>query len=242
MANTGNQDKAKRVNFTWKTIHEDLLLREVLLLEPFQYRQGTKEKGAVWSKIAENLTDLGMKANQRSVREKFDKLVTEFKRKQAAEERASGVDVEYTERDRAMEDILERMNEHEVALESKKHKDIQEKATAEDMRKKATERVGETRRRHSEENDEVTPERKQRRRNSDVIEVLKGSLEMRRKEQEQAGQLREREIVLMERQFQRQDEFQKAMMEQQQQFQQQQQAVTMSMLNTLAEITKNLKK
>lgn len=183
-----------------------------------------------------------MKANQRSVREKFDKLVTEFKRKQAAEEQASGVEVEYTERDRAMVDILERMNEYEVALESKNKKDIQEKATAEDMRKKATERVGETRRRHSIENDEITPERKQRRRNSDVVEVLKGSLEMKRKEQEQAGQLREREIVLMERQFQRQDEFQRAMIEQQQQFQQQQQAVTMSMLNTLAEITKNLKK
>lgn len=242
MTSTVNEDKTKRVNFTWKTIHEDLLLREVLLLEPFQYRQGTKEKGAVWSKIAENLIELGMKANQRSVREKFDKLVTEFKRKQAAEEQASGVEVEYTERDRAMVDILERMNEYEVALESKNKKDIQEKATAEDMKKKATERVGETRRRHSIENDEITPERKQRRRNSDVVEVLKGSLEMKRKKQEQAGQLREREIVLMERQFQRQDEFQRAMMEQQQQFQQQQQAVTMSMLNTLAEITKNLKK
>ena len=67
MANTVNQDKAKRVNFTWKTIREDLLLRELLLLEPFQYQQGTKEKKAVWSKIAENLTELGMKANQRSV-------------------------------------------------------------------------------------------------------------------------------------------------------------------------------
>ena len=76
--------------------------------------------------------------------------------------------MEYTDRDRAMVDILERMNEYEVALESKKDKDIQEKATAEDMRKKATERVGETRRRHSEENDEITPERKQQRRNSDV--------------------------------------------------------------------------
>ncbi len=106
------------------------------------------------------------------------------------------------------------------------------------MRKKATERVGETRRRHSEENDEITPERKQRRRNSDVIEVLKGSLEMKRKEQEQAGQFREREITLMERQFQRQDEFERAMIEQQQQFQQQHEAVTMSMLNTLAESPK----
>lgn len=54
------------------------------------------------------------------------------------------------------------------------------------------ERFGETRRRHSEENQEneelVTPERK-RRRNSDIIEVLKGSLEIKKKEQEQAGQL-----------------------------------------------------
>lgn len=54
------------------------------------------------------------------------------------------------------------------------------------------ERFGETRRRHSEENQEneelVTPERKQRR-NNDIIEVLKGSLEIKKKEQEQAGQL-----------------------------------------------------
>ena len=149
MANI-DHNKAKRVSFTWKVMHEDLLLREVLLLEPFQYRQGTKERGTAWTKM--------------------------------------------------------------------------------------TERVGETRRRHSGENDEITPERKQQRRNSDVIEMLKGSLEMKRKEQEQAGQLREREITLMQRQFQCQDEFQRAMIKQQ--LEQQQQAVTMSMLNTLAEITK----
>ena len=53
------------------------------------------------------------------------------------------------------------MSEYEVALESKNKKDIQEKATEEDMRKKATERVGETRRRHIIENDKITPERKQ---------------------------------------------------------------------------------
>ena len=62
-----------------------------------------------------------------------------------------------------MEDMLKRMNEYEVAVESKKDKDIQEKATAEDMRKKATERVGETRKRHSEENDNVTPEKAEKR-------------------------------------------------------------------------------
>ena len=244
MANAAGEteNQAKRGNFTWKTWHEELLLREVLILEPFQYRQSSKEKGAAWRKIADNLMEMGLKASQRSVREKFEKLVRDFKRKEAMEERASGIDVEYTERDRAMVDILERMNECEVALDSKKEKEIQEKATAEEMRKKVTERFGETRRRHSEENGNlITPKRKHRQ-NSDVMEVLKGSLEMKQKEQEQAGQLRQKELALMESQYQRQDEFQRLMMEQQQQFQQQQQAVTMSILNTLAEITKNLKK
>jgi hypothetical protein len=40
-----------------------------------------------------------MKVSQRSVREKFDKLVKEFKRKEAMEQRASGIEVEHTERD-----------------------------------------------------------------------------------------------------------------------------------------------
>ena len=102
------------------------------------------------------------------------------------------------------------------------------------------ESFGETRKRQCEENDElVTPERK-RRRNSDVMEVLKGSLEMKQKEQEQAKELRERELNLMEDQFKQQKEFTRSMMEQQQQLQQQQQAITMSILNTLAQITKNL--
>ena len=60
-----------------------------------------------------------MEESQRSVREKFEKLVTDFKQKEAARERESGIDVEYTERDRAMVDILERMNEYKVVLESK---------------------------------------------------------------------------------------------------------------------------
>jgi hypothetical protein len=35
------------------------------------------------------------------VREKFEKIVKDFKQKEAMEERASGIDVDYTERDRA---------------------------------------------------------------------------------------------------------------------------------------------
>ena len=230
----------KREVFTWKAIHEELLLREVLTLEPYQFRQGSKERGATWTKIAENLSEMGMKASQRSVREKFEKIVKDFKRKEAIEEQASGIEAEYTERDRAMIDILERMSECEMQLESNKEKENKENETAEEMRKKAMESFGETRKRRREENEElVTPERK-RRCNSDVMEVLKGSLEMKKKEQEQARELRERELNLMEDQVKQQKEFTRSMMEQQQQFQQQQQPVTMSILNTLAQIAKNL--
>ncbi len=104
--------------------------------EPYQFRQGSKKRGATWTKIAENLSEIGMKASQRSVREKFEKIVKEFKCKEAIEERASGIDAEYTERGRAMVDILERMSECEMQMESNKEKENREKETAEEMRKK----------------------------------------------------------------------------------------------------------
>ena len=62
------------------------------------------------------------------------------------------------------------------------------------------ESFGETRKRQCEENEELVTAERKRRRNSDVMEVLKGTLEMKKKEQE----LRERELNLMEDQFKQQ--------------------------------------
>ena len=231
---------SKREIFIWKTIHDELLLREVLLLEPFQHRQGSKERGAIWTQISTNLTEMGMKTSQRSVRERFEKIVKEFKQKESMEERASGIDVEYTERDRAMVDILERMSECEMTLEIKKEKENKEKESAEEMRRKAMEKFGETRRRRNEENEELaTPERK-RRRNYDVMELMKTSIEAKKKEKEQERELREKELNLMKNQLKQQEELIKSMVTQQQQFQQSHQVVTMSILHTLSEITKKL--
>ncbi|XP_028403956.1 uncharacterized protein LOC114526549 [Dendronephthya gigantea] len=152
------------------------------------------------------------------------------------EAHASGIEVENTERDKTMVDIMERISECELAMDNQKEKENKEKETAEEMRKQATERIGETRR------DTVEKmKRRKRRRNSDVMEALKGSLEMRKQEQQQAKELCEKELNLMETRLHQQQDFTQAMLEQQQLFQQQQ-AVTMSILNTLAEITKNLKR
>ena len=243
-----SENSGKRDLFIWKPHHEDLLLREVLVLEPYQHRPSSKERGTAWRTIAENLQEAGMRVTHRSVRERFDKLVKDFKRKEAMENRASGVEVDYTDRDKAMVDILERMSELELAVETQKEKEKADRASAEEMRKRATERLGETRRRHSEELDSddgdmvlVTPERK-RRRSSEMLDVLKGSLEVKTMEQEQAQQLRQQEISLLKSQMLHQQQFQRSVLEQQQQFQQQQQAVTLAIVNTLAELVKNVKK
>ena len=43
---------AKREHFIWKRKHEAMLLREVLVEEPYKYRPGSKERGISWTKIA----------------------------------------------------------------------------------------------------------------------------------------------------------------------------------------------
>ena len=108
------------------------------MIEPYRYKANSKEKGSAWKSIAENLQMAGMRVTHRSVGERVNKLVKEFKCKEATENRASGVDVEFTQRDKAMTDILERMSECEVAMHSQKQKEKQERETAEEMRRRAT--------------------------------------------------------------------------------------------------------
>lgn len=73
--------------FVWKKVHDKLLLREVIALEPFKHISGSKERGAILTQIAENLNGLAeyeFKASQRSVRElmKSTKLLKDFDKKE----------------------------------------------------------------------------------------------------------------------------------------------------------------
>ena len=116
------------------------------MLERHQFWSGSKERGAVWTTIAENLKAFDMKVSQSSVRDRFEKIIKEFKAKEAKEVRASGVDVEYTERDKLLTDIVEKMEEFEEAMEKVKGKEKKDRESAEEMRKRAVEQLGETRR------------------------------------------------------------------------------------------------
>ena len=64
--------------FIWKRLHEEYLVQEVLSIETYQYKTGTK--GAAWTLIADSLVARELKVTQRSVREKFEKLLKEFKK------------------------------------------------------------------------------------------------------------------------------------------------------------------
>ena len=87
------------------------------MLEPHQFWSGSKERGAAWTTIAENLKAFDMKVSQHSVRERFEKIIKEFKAKEA---RAIGVDVEYTECDKLLTNVVEKMEEFEEAMEKVK--------------------------------------------------------------------------------------------------------------------------
>ena len=218
---------SKRELFIWKK-HHDLILLE----EPFKHSNGSKEKGALWSKIADALTQHGMKITQRSVREKFDKLYSDFKQREREEKQASGIDIEYDDNHKA---LTERVLELE---EERQDKETQEKATAAEMRKKATERLSFTKRRRKDDatvisdepEEEVSPKR--RRSQTSMVDMMKESMTMKQKYQEEQGQIRSRELDLRAAELQQQ-QLQSMLI--------QQQAMTMAMFSTLNELLKNMK-
>ena len=71
--------EAKRELFVRKHENELDLLKEVLVEQPHRHVTGSKERGAMWEKIAKNLNETqGLKVTKRSVRKRFDKLYTQF--------------------------------------------------------------------------------------------------------------------------------------------------------------------
>ena len=142
-----------RPKMAWTYEHDIMLCRKILVEEPFRYKAGTREKGQVWDKIANNLnkncTGLRFSVNQRGVRDRFAVIERAYKRKMAAEERESGTNPESTEVDQAVESIIERSEGAQIEIEKvdegKKRQAEKEKETAEIIRKRSMDRLAETR-------------------------------------------------------------------------------------------------
>ena len=81
----------------WNDQKDELLCREILLLEPYKFKAGTREKGNLWKAIADNLNSLDrFQVDARAVREYYGVIKAHFEAKEKEEKMASGINPEVT--------------------------------------------------------------------------------------------------------------------------------------------------
>ena len=218
----------------WTNKHDIQLAREVLVSEPYRFRPRTVERGKIWQEITNRLNEstlVRFRVTKRSTREHFSLLLEKYKLKCKNEAKLSGVDVQDSELDTAMEEIWEKWQEAEsqdaACNVTNKKKMEADRASAEEVRKKACEKLGEsTKRKLDEGSTEIIP-KKSRRYGSDTIEFL-------REKAKQDLAARQEELKCKEREQERQTQLQEQFAQAQQQQQQQQ----MLMLNMMQQQNK----
>ena len=168
-------------------------------------KAGSRERGTAWLNVASALVAESLTVTSRSVRDRYNILAKKWKAKVGAEEKESGGgDKHMTEVEVLLEELVELEAESEKTAEqqdeAKKAAVAKEKKQATEMRDRALERFGETRKRQNEtEKDEGKKETKRRRSGGEALEWLKEKGETLRelKEKELQDRKEEREIHAM---------------------------------------------
>ena len=126
----------------WTSNHDLALAREVLLFEPYRHKVRTIERGKVWQTIADNLNSHATLRflKKKSVREHLKLLLDKYRARMQKERRDSGVEVEETELDQALEEINEKWEaaeEQDTLLLNNKKKTREDRAMGVEVRQKA---------------------------------------------------------------------------------------------------------
>lgn len=225
----------------WTDEHDVMLCRQILGVDVFNgTKKGTVNRSAKWSEVVEYLSmaeEISFKVDNRAVRDRYNLLSTNLRRKLKKEEKASGIAVEMSEVERALEELMEKEDAAEELRQEGKMKKLaneKDRGNAEDIRKKAMESLGETQKRKSDESGGTTPGKKTRSNGSDTIRYLKEKqermvevetkrLDMEERKMEETTRRHEELMSTMQRQQQQQMEnFQMMMLQQQQQMNTQQ--------------------
>ena len=159
-------------------------------------KKGSSQRSEMWDRVANTLNTCPkpvFAVDKRSVRDHVGILINRIKKKLRAEERSSGIaPPEPTELELLVEEIvaLEETADAEMKEddENVKGKAEKEKAKATDMRLKALEKVSETMKRHSGENDQEKVKKRERRSGSETMLFLSKKAE---KDQEPGGSVAE---------------------------------------------------
>ena len=107
--------------FKWSKEHDVLLAREMLAVEPYKFKNRSRESGQAWDLIATHLNAIHaprFRVSQKSVRDRAKILLRNFKLKIREEERALGIEVpELSKLDAALAEIAEKEKAAQVELD-----------------------------------------------------------------------------------------------------------------------------
>ena len=164
----------------WTEEHDRLMCREILAVVPFTgTKKGTVQRGAKWKIIADHLLEImepKFKVDSRAVRDRYQLLAQKLRKKLKSEEKASGIDTEMSETETAIEELIEKEDAAESidgdGTQRQRERKNQDKENAEDMRRQAMERMGQTQKRKSAEGENET-KKKKRSNGSDTLLYLR---------------------------------------------------------------------
>ncbi|PFX30309.1 hypothetical protein AWC38_SpisGene4912 [Stylophora pistillata] len=197
-----DDDRSAAGNYSmkWSEEHDLMLCREVLL-EPFKHPRQSKERGKIWGEIALSLNGIRspkFKVSKRSVRDWLTLLLAKYKEKMTREEQGSGIACDdETEIEIALSEIIEK--EQAADLERKENsntltkKNENGKASAEESRLKAMERLGQTRKRNADTSCKDVSQRKSRRSTTEAVQILKEKFENEREIRKEEIELKKKE-------------------------------------------------
>ena len=144
----------------WNNDKDVLLCREILVVEPYKFKEKTRERGTAWTLLSDNLNQVsGFTVNMRAVRERFKLLEAKYKKKNNEELKATGISPD--ESDVLLEEIIIRMKEITFGDENKE-KEQSDKMLGKEIRQQALETYTETKKRKLLEDKSPTNKKRQR--------------------------------------------------------------------------------
>ena len=213
----------------WDHNHDEMSMKEVVLNEPYAKKRWTKERGKIWSDIAAFLNNLnsGFNVDQRGVSDRYEKLKSEFIKKNRNELNASGIAPEpLSPVEILLEDVIEKENvfneEREKEREEENKRKQADRQNAEEMRQRSMETVGETSVR--DQDDDGRQGRKRKLNSSEMVSFFKAKaekdhelklreLELREREHKANVELQTENMKMMKNMIEANNAFQKTMMD-----------------------------
>lgn len=194
--------------FRWTDERNNVFLREVMVIESYKYKVGSGDAGRKWKEVADKMNSYApfksAPCDQRSVREHFNKLIVDFKRKNKKEVASSGESPEpLSGTEQMLEEIVEIMNSPPDVSQVGSKKEDDKRKNALLCREQAMKTWSKSRvsQRGSEEGDsseeEISPpsaKRRTRRGGSDGVRFLAKKAENETELKKQELELRKEEL------------------------------------------------